>query len=60
MKYKYLLTIEIESDTALKAVDKAMLQEHRVMAFVKTVCKKSFLPYVCVNWLNLKKANIKT
>lgn len=57
MKNKYILTLEIESDKALKAVEKALLQEHRVSAFVETKRKTQNMPYICINWIDLKPAD---
>ena len=39
MKYKYKLTLEIDSNRALKAVNQYLIQEHRVFGFVETKTK---------------------
>ena len=59
MKYKYEVTIKIESDRALKLVDKDLIQEHRLFAFVETKRNVPYDPYIAINSIEVKSRKVK-
>ena len=58
MKNKYILTIEVESDKALKTVQKNLIQDCALFSLIEPKRKTDFnMPYTIITKIKLTKKN---